>query len=158
MKALVLAESLALLGLCTVLACSGSTANGGGDSGHAEEDGGGKLDAQQPNDGGIINDAAPGVCPATYAAASRPATCTDDSAECNYDEGSCVCNGGTLPTNHLSWECTPLNSGCPYEAPAANSACTRNGLLCEYGPCGKTSVVCTGGVWSEEASAGCPSG
>jgi hypothetical protein len=149
MKAPVLAESCGRLGLCAVVVCSGSAAKGGGDSGHTE-------DAQQPNDGGIINDAAGSVCPATYAAASVPATCIDDSAECNYDEGSCVCNGGTLPTNHLSWECTPLNPGCPYEAPAANSACTRNGLLCEYGPCGKTSFVCMGGIWSVEGSAGCP--
>jgi hypothetical protein len=167
-----IAETLAALGLCTVLACGGSTAKGAEDSGQPEggskrdtgtKDTGTKTDtgtpdtdAQQPNDGGIINDAAPGVCPATYAIASQPAMCSHDSAECNYDKGSCVCNAGTLPSNTLSWDCTPLNSGCPFEVPVANSPCTTTGLLCSYGPCGKTALMCTDGVWSEEGSAGCP--
>jgi len=84
------AERLALLCLFSVLACGGSTAKSTGDSGLHDEDSGASRDgaiqhpdtgvpgndaAQKANDGGIVNDATPGVCPATYAVAGKGANC-----------------------------------------------------------------------------------
>jgi len=167
------AERLALLCLFSVLACGGSTAKSTGDSGLHDEDSGASRDgaiqhpdtgvpgndaAQKANDGGIVNDATPGVCPATYAVAGKGANC-DTADICIYDEGTCTCGtpGPTRPEDAgVNWSCTARPAGCPYAPPAENSACSDEGLSCDYGACiGGTARDCSGGVWTEGLVA-CP--
>jgi hypothetical protein len=164
------ADTLALLVLSSALACGGSTVKSADDSGLRDEDagvtqdGGTKhadtgapgSDAQKPNDGGIVNDAAPGECPATYAIAAMAAVCNGD-VPCIYDEGTCVCGEPGPPHEGPDdWFCTARSAGCPYAPPATNSACSDSGLYCDYGACsGGTAWDCSGGVWTQGA-VGCP--
>jgi hypothetical protein len=167
------AEPLVLLGLVSLLgACGGSTVKIADDSGLPDQDarptgdGGvkhgdtgvpGNDAAPQPNDGGILNDAAPGACPATYAVGEERGVCGTSTAVCIYDEGTCVCGAPGPPHEGPNdWFCSPLTAGCPYLPAPENSACTHNGLSCDYGECsGGTARDCVGGVWTEGAI-GCP--
>jgi hypothetical protein len=158
-------ETLALLvvavpALFSVLACGGTTVKSADDdAGVRDKDSGATKDsgsdAQKPNDGGIINDATPGECPATYAIGAMGATCT--GPVCIYDEGTCVCGEPGPPHQGPStWFCTLRPAGCPYGPPAENSACSDNNLSCDYGACsGGTALTCSGGVWMQGAI-GCP--
>jgi len=161
------AEMLAFVGLLSMIACGGSTARGTTDSGLHDEDSGASRDGATPhpdtglpeerNDGGIVNDATPGVCPATYAIAGSAGNCGTADVLCIYDEGTCTCGEPGPPHEGPSdWFCTPLTTGCPYAPPSENSACSGAGLYCDYGACsGGTAWDCTGGVWTQGA-AGCP--
>jgi len=109
------------------------------------------------NDGGPTNDAGPGVCPASYALATGD--CTDPSAVCDYDKGTCFCttSPGGLPMGHPIdsdaaltpvWSCSQLSQGCPPNPPTMGTACATDGTTCDYGMCmGGSSITCSGGTW-----------
>jgi hypothetical protein len=51
------------------------------------------------------------------------------------------------------WACQdPATPACPLSRPSLGSACTQNGLFCNYGGCsvpGGTAVQCEGNLWQE---------
>ncbi len=76
--------------------------------------------------------------------------------KCNYPTESCICSNGEPPTSMLHWNCSTLTAGCPQDPPAVGSACTDNGLVCDYGACvGGERVICTAGKWVSDPGV-CP--
>jgi hypothetical protein len=176
-------EKAALSTVCLLLAsaCGGATASGPLDGGKADsaivnpghdaasrgdaaKGSDARVDAGAPglppaNDGGPTNDAGAGVCPASYSVAAQGGHCTDTSARCEYDRGTCFCttsprglpmgvpigsDAGITPV----WSCSQLAPGCPPAPPTLGSACTTDGTTCDYGMCmGGRSIECTGGKW-----------
>jgi hypothetical protein len=57
------------------------------------------------------------------------------------------------------WDCQdPSTAGCPIPRAPLGSACTPNGLSCDYGTCviqGGTAEECESGLWEEVLTA-CP--
>jgi len=51
------------------------------------------------------------------------------------------------------WACQdPATPACPLSRPSLGSACTQNGLFCNYGGCsvpGGTAVQCEGNLWQD---------
>jgi hypothetical protein len=180
------AASFTTLALLVLPACGGQTANGSGtpdadkhdvstvNPGH---DASSPNDATPgtdtgtpvlppPNDGGPTNDSGAGVCPASYSIATKGGPCTDPSARCDYDMGTCFCttSPGGLPMGHpigsdaaitAVWSCSELEQGCPPNPPAIGSACASS-VTCDYGQCmGGSSLQCMSGTW-EMAFGACP--
>jgi hypothetical protein len=100
---------------------------------------------------------APG-CPATHALATGQ--CTAHEAACAFAEGMCVCaqhdpagslDGGPGP---YEWTCATPDPRCPAVRPRSGSACTQEGLTCDYTICADYggSFYCTAeGVWNAES-------
>lgn len=103
-------------------------------------------------------------CPASYASVPQNQTCTT-AASCTYPQGTCSCEvycGSQYPTGHMceagtpmTWQCNGPMQGCPASRPLVGSACTDNGLMCDYGDCNAIGVVCTSGTWHTMHN-GCP--
>jgi hypothetical protein len=84
-------------------------------------------------------------------------TCTPDGLDCAYPEGQCNC-ALTLPAGGATpvWQCVTPAASCPEPRPRIGSACTQDGLQCDYGACiGGVAVECKDGYW-QEAPVACP--
>ena len=99
-------------------------------------------------------------CPLTFDAASQGASCSDDGLVCNYPRGRCECAssfGGPIilvdGSVQAHWDCQdPSTAGCPIPRAPLGSACSPNGLSCDYGTCaiqGGTAQECESGLWKE---------
>jgi hypothetical protein len=54
------------------------------------------------------------------------------------------------------WQCFTPASGCPNPRPDLGTACSDDGLTCDYGSCnGGIAEICQGGYWQEQQTA-CP--
>jgi hypothetical protein len=103
------------------------------------------------------------MCAPSFAAVPRTASCSPYGGVCDYPQGRCQCNvpAGPFPVDAAAaavWLCQDPASGCPSPRPLYGSACTDEGLRCDYGTCdilGGTVEVCTGGVWTPTIGA-CP--
>ncbi|HEY6459902.1 MAG TPA: hypothetical protein VIY73_07110, partial [Polyangiaceae bacterium] len=99
-----------------------------------------------------------GQCPPTYPDSSGSVSCTPDGFDCAYPQGQCNCSVGALAGNPADphWWCSPVTKGCPEPRAPLGTACTEEGLQCDYGACtGGIAEQCTNGIWVEEATA-CP--
>lgn len=150
----------------------GATANGGsGGTGGSRIDAAG--DASNPaahdaaldfSEDGTTADAKTGpdtsspLCPTTYGVGEGRACPLQGT--CDYSEGRCGClpcapNGGFTGQSSSYWHCrlwTDVPVGCPARSPALQTACSADGLACDYnqccgGPSLGASVKCTGGSW-----------
>lgn len=79
-------------------------------------------------------------CPATFSSLSSGSACPAQPLTCEYDEGVCECV--TCYTSFLPgamWACRQYTDGvapdCAQPRPTLNSACTQEGLICDYTPC-----------------------
>jgi hypothetical protein len=106
----------------------------------------------------------PPACPASFASVPVGTSCSADGIYCDYPEGRCACSMGAGPVRLVdgspasSWFCTQPAAGCPVPRPLLGSACTQEGLFCDYGGCtvpGGTGEQCSGGIWITEPVA-CP--
>lgn len=109
---------------------------------------------------------APGTdgCPAAYPASNT--SCDLPSAlTCGYPQGLCgcgfPCDGACLPVDGGAvWICEDPGQGCPEPRPLAGTACSDEGLACNYGSCnlpgGPAGMTCTDGFWSLNDFQGCP--
>ena len=150
----------------------GATANGG--SGGT---GGSSIDAASDFSNPAVHDAAldssvdstvadaktgtdtnPPLCPATYGAGEGRACPLQGT--CDYSEGRCGClpcapDGGFTGQSSSYWHCrlwTDISAGCPARSPVLNTACSVDGLACDYsqccgGPSLGPGLQCTGGRW-----------
>jgi hypothetical protein len=105
-------------------------------------------------------------CPLTFDAVSQGSTCADNGLVCNYPRGRCACVDsfggpiilvdGSVPAR---WACQdPSTAGCPMPRAPLGSACTEEGLSCDYGTCsvpGGTAEECQNGLW-QQALVVCP--
>jgi hypothetical protein len=105
-------------------------------------------------------------CPITFDAASAGGTCSQSGLVCNYPRGRCACGGGfggpvLLVDGSFQgrWSCQdPSTAGCPIPRPSLGSACSQEGLFCDYGSCnvpGGSAEQCASGIWTPAAAA-CP--
>jgi hypothetical protein len=105
-------------------------------------------------------------CPTTFEAASAGGSCSESGLVCNYPRGRCACGGGfggpvLLVDGSIQgrWTCQdPSTAGCPIPRPPLGSACSQQGLACDYGSCnvpGGSGEQCSGGIWTPAAVA-CP--
>jgi hypothetical protein len=104
-------------------------------------------------------------CPLTFEAVPQGATCSDDGLVCNYPRGRCACVvssfGPPVKLQDASvagqWACQdPGTADCPVPRAPLGSACTKEGLECDYGVCsvpGGTAQECEGGIWKPSAVA-----
>jgi hypothetical protein len=83
--------------------------------------------------------------------------CTPGGFDCAYPEGQCDCTYLTLTANGTPvWQCVTPPSSCPEPRPRIGSACTQDGLQCDYGACiGGAAVQCKDGIWQQFGVA-CP--
>jgi len=106
------------------------------------------------------------ACPSTFDGVTEGSACPNDGLICNYPRGRCACvvsRGGPVLQIDAStqgrWACQhPGTAGCPMPRAPLGSACTANGLFCDYGTCnvpGGTAEQCEGGIWKGAAVA-CP--
>jgi hypothetical protein len=105
-------------------------------------------------------------CPGTFAGASAGAACSTNGLVCNYPQGRCTCAqsfGGPVILGDAGvqghWACQdPGAAACPVPRAPLGSACTPDGLSCDYGTCrvpGGTAEKCAGGIWVP-TSVACP--
>jgi hypothetical protein len=105
-------------------------------------------------------------CPATFASAAVGAACSTNGLVCNYPLGRCACAsslGGPVILSDAGiqghWACQdPGTAACPMPRAPLGSACSPDGLSCDYGTCrvpGGTAEKCAGGIWNP-ASVACP--
>ena len=105
-------------------------------------------------------------CPTTFEAASAGGSCSESGLVCDYPRGRCACGGGfggpvLLVDGSIQgrWTCQdPSTAGCPVPRPPLGSACSQEGLFCDYGSCnvpGGSGEQCTSGIWTPAAVA-CP--
>lgn len=93
----------------------------------------------------------PAACAGSYGAISTGTACAGSGVtigtECRYPEGTCLC--GLAPDNG-KWRCTPQPSGCPASAPRFGTACSPEGVQCDYHGCtrGGATAFCQHGVWN----------
>jgi hypothetical protein len=103
-----------------------------------------------------------GGCPLTFDGVSQGSTCADRGLICNYPRGRCACTeslGGPVMLVDAStpghWYCQdPGTTGCPMPRPPLGSACTDDGVSCDYGTCnvpGGSAEQCEDGIWKPEA-------
>lgn len=93
------------------------------------------------------------TCPPTREeAAGQP--CVNENGICNYDGLICTCtNCIEYPVEKcegpLLWSCAAPNPtpGCPAAKPNLGTACTQEGLACDYGCEMGDLRVCQGGAW-----------
>jgi hypothetical protein len=91
-------------------------------------------------------------CP--QAAPAPASSCDAVGVLCPYPAGTCLCHETTSsaspPVTTRQWACTgPPGAGCPSLRPRIGSACSHEGLSCNYAVCSVGGgVYCSGGVWS----------
>ncbi len=116
--------------------------------------------------GGLDCDPAPASqCPSSFATVPRGSHCAPFGLYCDYPQGRCACSDtsfGPTPADasaEAEWICQVPVSGCPEPRPRLGTACSQEGLDCDYGTCGVipggTAEACTNGIWVEELTA-CP--
>jgi hypothetical protein len=104
-----------------------------------------------------------GTCPSSFAGVPRNAHCSPYGLYCDYPQGRCACAVAAGPepldaSAAAEWICQDPQASCPQPRPPLGSACTQEGLQCDYGSCsipGGTGEQCTGGIWVE-APVPCP--
>lgn len=78
---------------------------------------------------------------------------------CSYPQGFCGCSvgsGGPVPADAsavATWVCDTPEPGCPMPRPKLGTACTQDGLQCDYSPCALVmgeSVACQNGAWQDQ--------
>lgn len=97
------------------------------------------------------------TCPGSYGDIAQGQSCPALGLDCSYSEGQCNCapllegaSGGPV------WQCSAPAGGCPEPRADLGTACTQEGLSCDYGACsGGIAEQCQNGQWQEEATA-CP--
>jgi hypothetical protein len=97
----------------------------------------------------------PASCPPSFASVPRRAHCSPYGAICDYPQGLCACNVafGPAPVDasaEATWSCQDPGPGCPTPRPLLGSACSQEGLQCDYGACvipGGGTEACSGGIW-----------
>jgi hypothetical protein len=91
---------------------------------------------------------APGQCPATYDDVPKNMDCSPQGLDCWYPEGQCNC-AMTLPVSAIPrWQCATPAIGCPEPRARIGSACSQEGLSCNYGGCtGGVEESCKNGYW-----------
>jgi hypothetical protein len=113
---------------------------------------------QVPTDSKCAVGVGPG-CPLTFEAVPQGSSCSDNGLVCNYPRGRCACASslggpimfvdGAVPAH---WACQdPATAGCPTPRAPLGSACTQNGLSCDYGSCsvpGGTTQECEDNRWT----------
>jgi hypothetical protein len=96
------------------------------------------------------------MCPASFASVPQNTHCNSYGLICDYPQGRCACTvtSGPVPLDASAaarWACqNPATPGCPMPRAPLGSACTQQGLSCDYGACsvpGGTSEVCSSGIW-----------
>jgi hypothetical protein len=103
-----------------------------------------------PDGGGSCQPTARSGCPASFDRVPRGADCDGGTSFCDYPQGRCRCamaSGSAAPT----WSCQDPTPPCPEPRPRLGSACTQEGLVCAYGPCGgadSETQMCRGGWWA----------
>lgn len=110
----------------------------------------------------LVDPARPDAQPTPPRANACPATYSDASGSCSYNElciyaeGSCVCSvprscGGMAPPRDRprTWQCVPKvgADGCPGRQPAEGSACKPEGKLCDYTCSCVSTTTCKKGRW-----------
>lgn len=102
-------------------------------------------------------------CPASFATVPVGQHCDVYPVDCDYPQGRCACaarTAGPTPIDasaQASWICPSPDATCPLPRPRLGTPCTAK-VECDYGSCaipGATAESCTGGVWTESATA-CP--
>jgi hypothetical protein len=99
-------------------------------------------------------------CPLTFEGVPQGSSCPSDGLICNYPRGRCACEvytGGPILLVDSSvqghWVCQdPATPGCPIPRAPLGSACTQNGVSCDYGTCsvpGGTAEICQNNRWEE---------
>jgi hypothetical protein len=107
-------------------------------------------------------------CPATEDGVSKGGVCTQAGLICDYTRGRCDCESGgsgvvvvVLDGGSITptWRCQQPSTGCPDGRPNLGTACTTEGMSCDYGSCGEiiggSAEICRGGIWQAE-SVPCP--
>lgn len=99
------------------------------------------------------------TCPSTYPGGptGQDEPCPAEGLDCAYPQGQCNCSIPAMSANQSPiWQCTAATPGCPDPRADIGTACTDEGLSCDYGACtGGIAEACQGGIWVEEATA-CP--
>jgi hypothetical protein len=108
------------------------------------------------------------TCPMTEDGITRGGVCTQAGAICDYLRGRCDCESGgsgvvvlMLDAGSITptWRCQAPGMGCPDARPNLGTACTTEGMSCDYGSCGAiiggNAEICRDGVWQSENVA-CP--
>ena len=96
------------------------------------------------------------TCPASYSDIPQNETCGTQGLDCAYPQGQCNCDVPAMSNGAPIWECTTPSAGCPEPRADIGTACTDEGLSCDYGACtGGVAEACEGGMWVEAATA-CP--
>jgi hypothetical protein len=105
-------------------------------------------------------------CPATFDNVAQGSSCSSNGLECNYPKGRCACtvnSGGPIQLIDAAtpghWVCQdPATQGCPLPRAPLGSACSQNGLSCNYGACtvpGGSGEICQNNLWQSDQFA-CP--
>lgn len=102
------------------------------------------------------------MCPATRDAAEGT-PCNPDGAFCKYGDLQCHCTACPPsrpvcgPSTQPMWTCTAPQTtpGCPNAEPNLGTACTTEGVTCNY-QCNHQTRVCQGGIWIGKQGFGCP--
>jgi len=94
-------------------------------------------------------------CPASPPS-SGSQTCAPDGTVCVYPAGLCACSeysgpGSADASASYLWTCASPDPACPVVRPRIGSACTQEGLYCDYEVCGAYggAFSCSGGVWGQ---------
>lgn len=103
-------------------------------------------------------------CPAAFGD-NEGMTCQTSQATCEYDQGMCACIGCQSPGGPDSgyWHCrawTDVPAGCPVPRARIGTACSDEGLQCDYdkccsGPAIGVRMECTDGVWEPYVDTAC---
>jgi hypothetical protein len=118
---------------------------------------------QAPASGDDCPSARSSECPSTFGAASLEVVvhCDPFGLVCDYPTGRCACTdpAGPVPVDASAaarWHCQDPDADCPRPRPPLGSACTSDGLSCDYGSCtvtGGSAEKCADGLWQTNSFA-----
>ena len=162
-----LRAAIVVTGTCGAVGCGGSVGGSTEAGGPPLVDAGSKGKDAEPDvarapdafvsvvdDGGLTGSQGGASCPATVFLDFPLIACTNQRAVCDYHGATCYCtmSRGGVPTGGApSWDCVPLNPGCPSPPPPVGGACAPSGQTCDYGSClGGIAVTCDGGIWAQD--------
>jgi hypothetical protein len=121
---------------------------------------GGAWEVNVPPPSGCPTPPNPSACPATFASVPVGQHCGNlVGTTCDYAQGFCGCavpSMGPYPDDASAvaiWICDSPQAGCPMPRPKLGTACSQEGLQCDYSPCSLptgTSLVCQSGAWQEQ--------
>lgn len=120
----------------------------------------GSWSVQAPQQGECPTPSNPSACPATFASVPVGQHCGDlVGTTCSYPQGFCGCSvgsGGPYPEDAsavATWICDAPAQGCPQPRPKLGTACSQEGLECDYSSCSLpsgASIVCQNGAWQNQ--------